>query len=539
MQRRFPIPVLVPLLAAWLLAASPAPSPELEPALREIDQKMSAATAPEAEATLKTLLAAHPDSYKAYDLYWRALKIQRKETELRASAGEAMAALGKVPKRKRSEEYYSAVLHGCSILGDKDQTERVKKEAIRRFPRGSLARNARLREAALAGEEDPVRAAALFQALIDDFSGDPDFSQMAAMSRLEVLGRHPDLFDAAALHDAAVSYEALSRKALESDLPGAPYWYVAATCRAAGVLADRWPAESLKIAARGLACFEEHWATDDAFQGERPIRFWPPMLRAYVASQDWKAAKRVGEALVREIDGGSVSPEILASLNEGRVRSDYATALETLGQLEEARLQIGLAAAAEESRRKDFDAFQARHPLDSAAEKRFRKTLSAAQSGGVKRREDRMRRDLLANEVNQPTPEFQAEDLKGRKISLASFRGKTVVLSLWATWCGACVWEMDHLEEAARRYHGNPKVTFAAVSVDWEKEKVAPFVREKKLTLPIYIAGGSLEKDFGVETIPQMFIIDPRGRMRFRLEDLLDEDHFQQSLDWLIQAAQK
>jgi peroxiredoxin len=150
-----------------------------------------------------------------------------------------------------------------------------------------------------------------------------------------------------------------------------------------------------------------------------------------------------------------------------------------------------------------------------------------------------MRRELLAREVNRPTPAFQAEDLKGRKVSLASFRGKTVVLSLWATWCGACIWEMEHLERACRRYRGDSKVAFAAVSVDWEKEKVAPFVREKKYELPIYVAGGSFEKEFGVETLPQMFIIDSRGRTRFRLEDLLEEGHFQQSLDWMIQAAQK
>ena len=539
MQRRFPILVLALLLAAGLAVAGPASSPDLETTLRELDQKMSVATAAEAETTLAKVLAENPDSYRAYYLYWRALKIQRKEAELRASAREAMGALGKVPKRKRSEDYYTAVLHACKILGDQDQTERLTKEAIRRYPRGSLAKNKRLQEAVKAGQEDPAQGAALFRSLIDDFSGDPDFAQMAAMSRLNLLVTHPDLFDATTLHDAAVRYEALSRQALESGLPGAPYWYVAATCRVAGVLAEQWPAESLMFAARGLACFEEHWATEDALREERPIRFWPPMLRAYVASRNWNAAKNVGEALVREIDRGTASPGTLASLDEARIRVDYATALETLGAVEDARMQLGLAKAAEKSRGKEFDAFQARHPLDPSAEKRFRKMLAAAQSGTLKRSEERMRRDLLSTEVNQPMPEFQAEDLKGKEISLASFRGKTVVLSLWATWCGACLWEMEHLDQASRRYKGNPKVTFAAVSVDWEREKVAPFVREKKYTLPVYIARGTLEKDFGVESIPQMFIIDPHGRMRFRLEDLLEESHFQQSLDWLIQAAQQ
>jgi len=36
-----------------------------------------------------------------------------------------------------------------------------------------------------------------------------------------------------------------------------------------------------------------------------------------------------------------------------------------------------------------------------------------------------------------------------------------------------------------------------------------------------------------------MFIIDPRGRIRFRLEDLLEENYFQESLDWMIEAARR
>ena len=57
--------------------------------------------------------------------------------------------------------------------------------------------------------------------------------------------------------------------------------------------------------------------------------------------------------------------------------------------------------------------------------------------------------------------------------------------------------------------------------------------------LPIFIAEGSFEKDYEVHYLPQMFIIDPRERIRFRLEDLLEENYFQESLDWMIEAARR
>src|SRR5207245_5633354 len=139
----------------------------------------------------------------------------------------------------------------------------------------------------------------------------------------------PDLFPAEALLNAAAL---LGRLSLEP--PGDPDLYVDWILKISEALADRAPADSLSYAARGIACVERTWPASDELKEAERFRFWPIMMRAYGASGDWRAAGRLGKALVEGIESGNVPALYVMLIGEGRARALYADALERTGSIE-------------------------------------------------------------------------------------------------------------------------------------------------------------------------------------------------------------
>jgi cytochrome c biogenesis protein CcmG, thiol:disulfide interchange protein DsbE len=101
----------------------------------------------------------------------------------------------------------------------------------------------------------------------------------------------------------------------------------------------------------------------------------------------------------------------------------------------------------------------------------------------------------------------------GGERSLASLRGKVVVLNFWASWCVPCQVEAPLLEGAQRtleRHDGTVLgVTYQDAAPDSES-----FVRDYHITYPVLRdATGELAHSFGTEQVPESFIIDRDGRI--------------------------
>lgn len=106
-------------------------------------------------------------------------------------------------------------------------------------------------------------------------------------------------------------------------------------------------------------------------------------------------------------------------------------------------------------------------------------------------------------------------DREGRKVGLDAYRGKVVVVNLWATWCAPCVQEMPSLERLRRHFDGRP-FEILAVSIGDTGERIDRFVAQNGLSLPILMdRERSLLKAWQVRVLPSTYVFDAAGKVRY------------------------
>ena len=120
---------------------------------------------------------------------------------------------------------------------------------------------------------------------------------------------------------------------------------------------------------------------------------------------------------------------------------------------------------------------------------------------------------LILDKQPKPLPELAFTDADDKPLSLAAYRGKTVLLNFWATWCAPCVKEMPSLDKLQAEM-GTDKFVVVPLSLDGpSRPKVAPFYSDKKLTnLGIYF--DKAKKVMGaldISVLPTSVLVDPDG----------------------------
>jgi cytochrome c biogenesis protein CcmG, thiol:disulfide interchange protein DsbE len=93
-----------------------------------------------------------------------------------------------------------------------------------------------------------------------------------------------------------------------------------------------------------------------------------------------------------------------------------------------------------------------------------------------------------------------------KTVTLADFKGKTVLLDFWATWCGPCHKSMPEIQEMWTKYHDKG---FEVVSIsDESRNVVLEFHKSNPYTYPVYLDSGStMSRAYGVEGIPRFILM--------------------------------
>jgi len=109
----------------------------------------------------------------------------------------------------------------------------------------------------------------------------------------------------------------------------------------------------------------------------------------------------------------------------------------------------------------------------------------------------------------------------GKRVKLADFRGKPVLLNLWATWCAPCVKELPSLDALAGQL--GDRVTVLAVSQDMQPEKVGPFVAARNLHRLKPYTDPEMGLSLGYQVnLPTTILFDSKGHEVWRVSGAMD-----------------
>jgi thiol-disulfide isomerase/thioredoxin len=130
---------------------------------------------------------------------------------------------------------------------------------------------------------------------------------------------------------------------------------------------------------------------------------------------------------------------------------------------------------------------------------------------------------------------FVLRKMDGSAVPLSPLRGKVLVLSFWATWCGPCRELEPQFVQVAKNYAGNADIVFYAVNTDEDESLVAPFLSHEKWDVPVVYADG-LDDFVKVQSLPTVLILDRAGKITYRVNGYPPEG-FAENLTNAIQAA--
>lgn len=131
-------------------------------------------------------------------------------------------------------------------------------------------------------------------------------------------------------------------------------------------------------------------------------------------------------------------------------------------------------------------------------------------------------------------PDFSLVTLEGEPVSLASLKGKPVVLNFWATWCTPCAVEHPTLLEAARRYEPRG-VVFLGVLYGDEPDKARDFLTKRGAAYPTLVDPEQHTAiDFGVAGVPETFFLDGNGQIVRKVSGPVSVDVILETLEPML-----
>lgn len=152
-----------------------------------------------------------------------------------------------------------------------------------------------------------------------------------------------------------------------------------------------------------------------------------------------------------------------------------------------------------------------------------------------------------SKETVVPAIDFTLKDQFGNEHTLSDYKGKTVFLNFWATWCGPCRSEMPDIQKLYETYEteGDNAVIIlgvAAPGLGQEKDEagIKAFLDENGYTYPTLMdTTGDLFSEYGISSFPTTFMIDREGNVFGYVSGALNEDMIKNIIEQTLEGKRK
>ena len=118
--------------------------------------------------------------------------------------------------------------------------------------------------------------------------------------------------------------------------------------------------------------------------------------------------------------------------------------------------------------------------------------------------------------IGDTPPNYIGRGVDGKKAYLEDYKGKVVIVSFWASWCGPCLREIPVLDKIQRQL-GPDHIKIIAVNKQESKKKFNGIkkVFEQLDVMLTHDLSGTVSGKYGVSSIPHLFIIDQEGKLAY------------------------
>lgn len=147
---------------------------------------------------------------------------------------------------------------------------------------------------------------------------------------------------------------------------------------------------------------------------------------------------------------------------------------------------------------------------------------------------------LLCPVLGQKAPDFTLPDLNGDSVSLASFRGKTVLIDFWVMWCETCREEVPKIQKIHEKYSGKGVAVIGIHLEGKDTDKVKSFIKNAGITYTVLLDPEETTADrFAIKGTPSVIIVDTTGAIvkKCRELDRKTEKEVRRVLDSLTAPA--